>query len=328
MNSPLTIVDLDTAPEFLNYLQPRESRWRSSDDFQSDWLFRGQRDSEWKLLPRAHRGDIPEFRRFKLEERAKVVELLMNFTKDLPYSRERLEEVMLQTAAELRIVQDFIDIADRTGQIIPENSPVRFPMGRYSAEILKDSLNNLARDTLDPFPVGFGSVEFSIAQHHGIPTRCLDWSYSPFVAAYFALEDAFEYFTAKGVTPNQRLSVWAIRFTCLSLETDNDKYASLELITQRRRKIEYMGAQGGLLVYDRQASRRYLQHGLWIAFEDILQEKYQHEVDVIRKVTLPISEAVNALKLLMLEGITRAHLMPTWDNVASTLKLQQKLMGF
>ena len=72
---------------------------------------------------------------------------------------------------------------DRLGGLSPPHTK-----RGLEAHILRNFIR-YSRPHLDPPPANEWELLFA-AQHHGLPTRLLDWSYSPLVAAHFATADA------------------------------------------------------------------------------------------------------------------------------------------
>lgn len=188
-------IDAKNAEEFLDFFTPHRGGplWDRVDH--RAWIFRGQANADWKLIPKAHRAMDP-FHKAGLRGG--------NIHPIPPASAAE------QIDMEERFVMDFAGRAANLGYEIP-----------WDSVELRDADFAIASHDGCNFPPPRQRGIYALAQHYGIPTRLLDWSSRPLVAAYFAAiepgRSIWHANTTKGGTrPDGRIAVWAVNETFVS----------------------------------------------------------------------------------------------------------------
>jgi FRG domain len=337
--------EFETATEFLEALRITNPRWISKQhNWESHWIFRGQANANWTLLPTAWRS--PNLKRFKQKYRPKFEKIhlvpleveLAEITKMIKRGEitareghrkakirseqtKREVEFGIQYFAEMQAVKEFTEFADKLGHPVPGgNEFIVLRQSNYRDLPEEDyliSLFSMWTEYSDPFNVNCSAV--ALAQHHRVPTRLLDWTENPMIAAFFAAEEftSNKFADKRRKLNNSRIAVWAISKEIFSGADNNSVVPTpIQLIARPRHEISYLLAQKAVFTRDKEANRWFLNTGKWRSVDEAVGNNPEY----LKKITLPVAEVGELLRLLWLEGISRAHLMPTYDNVTRALQ--------
>jgi hypothetical protein len=306
-NSITETVDCLTVDEFLAELSLRNLSYRNPRPGETDWLFRGQSNSEWDLVPSALRpGELGKF----LPDR-------------IAHPKNHGEQVR----AEQELLLRFIDRSDLAGLPLPDyDTDFRLRLSNLLATSIRGARYHDNQNQWIPREL-FGLM--ALVQHSGLPTRLLDWTSRPEKAAYFAAESAVEKHVAD---PSQhadsKLSVWAIecrRFGLIRMQPgsmiDSAGRLPLELFPITKSSNDNAWAQEGWFSVWRDALLETGEidcSGLNVQIRNKIGDA-NHGV-IFRKITISYGFAVELLSTLDLLGICRATVFPDFRGAADAVK--------
>jgi hypothetical protein len=270
------IVDCITLDQFWNVVSPIGEHFGKP---YSKFIFRGQGSSDWNLVPKVFRPDVIE----------KYKRGMMSTLGDHPG----------QFFFEWSLLYAFIQYCDARGLAIPEDSM------EFRKYFDQNNITNVHGISSKSWPEERVVSLMALAQHHGLPTRLLDWSNNPYVGSYFAAASA----VTKLLKDDEKLALFALDLNAIH-RVDGIGHVRVPASASANLSSQ----AGSFILVDNYGFR-----GEPFTPNVSLESKLTANSRALKKVTLPTSLAGDLLLRCDKFGVSAASVFPGYDGAAKAV---------
>lgn len=301
-------IKFDSFKDFYDAIGPNGELFEDLQGF----IFRGHSTESYKLIPSA-------FRYSKDAKDEYNIDILLKMVNRKLQDGNLLTTEFFQIFIEYCLLQKFYRIANYSGLQVPCINDFIF---NASTEYLKEEMKSITFSWLHKDLVELAAL----AQHYGIPTRLLDWTFDIYVSLYFASRGACKKIEKYG-TINDNFAIFAINHELLS--TKFKDVIPIKFIVPTYHNNSNICAQKGILSYFAINTNNIVGRKGDLLLKrntsslDTLLLKYKNEFDgekILYKIIIPYSEAKAVFIFLNELNYNAAKIFPGYWGVAREME--------